>query len=65
MDTNPIYSKQDVSYRKVRKEEEDGGRCGDCRFFQMTKKKSGKGRCELVKGSIDSTYTCNLWASKT
>ncbi len=64
MDNDPIYEKSGVDYRHY-KEDEDDGKCGECRFFMETKGLFGNNKCQLVAGRIDKDYTCNLWAEKS
>ncbi len=59
MENQKVYSKKDVSYRKYK--EGDEGNCASCRFFIKNPMLKADA-CELVKGKIKGTDTCNLWS---
>ena len=61
--SKPFYRKGEVEYRSGGIGEVE--LCGNCDYYvspgglrRVTRR---KGKCELVKGSIDPSYTCNLW----
>lgn len=55
---NPMKrSKAEVNYRSASGEQ----RCGNCRFFVPGVKRSFRGQCQLVEGSISADDVCDLW----
>ncbi len=50
----PTISKREANYRP---QDTPGERCGNCAMFVAG------GRCTLVRGAIDSSYTCDHWTA--
>lgn len=46
-------TKAEANYRKMSTEEA----CGNCSMF-------GRGRCDIVVGSIDPDYVCDYWEAR-